>query len=274
MIHRSLLLDVARNSPATARAAASEPTSAKPTKSATTASAPTETSASPGSAAISGAPDPRSSAAARSDGPTKEQSKDKSQHRRQQEDNKNEQPHDARHWKRMIRLQGRSRRPIGRFQRDSSIRGNNRGDSFGEQSHCAVVIVPLEKTNHFAAETTHLAVRKNGLQPVADLHSILVVIRREQDQDSAILLLRSDPPLRGQINGKLLDGLAFQRRNGHDGDLRSRFAIDLGAKCRQLCFRSRTEHAREVIYITLRFEVLDLLRSYTSSAKNKKQKEK
>src|SRR5258705_12281003 len=57
MIHRSLLLDAARNSPATARAAPSKRTSAKSTKTPGT-SASAETSAAPGSAAIASATHP------------------------------------------------------------------------------------------------------------------------------------------------------------------------------------------------------------------------
>src|SRR5712675_2592332 len=82
MIHRSLLLYAARNSPATARAAPSKRTSAKSTKAAAPSTSTTETSATPGSAAVASAAHPRSSAAARPNRPTKEKPEDETQHRR------------------------------------------------------------------------------------------------------------------------------------------------------------------------------------------------
>src|SRR5258706_305960 len=261
------------NSPATTRAASSKRTSTKSTKTPAT-SASTETSTAPGSAAITTATHPRSAAAARSDPPTKEKSKDEAQHRRKEEDNKNEKPHDARHGKKRMIGCGRCRWRYGSgFQRDASVCCNNRGDSFGEPSHCAVVIVSLQQGNHFPAKATDLAVRKDGLQPIADFHSIFAVSRRKQDQHAASLLLRSNAPLRRQPNRELLDGLASQRRNHHDRNLRSRFAIDFGAQSCQFLFRGRAEYAREIIYIALRFEILDLLRKHTNSAENKKEEE-
>src|SRR5258706_10318946 len=77
MIHRSLLLYAARNSPATARAAPSKRTSAKSTKAAAPSTSTTETSATPGSAAIASAAHPPAASPSRSNRRTKQQTEKK-----------------------------------------------------------------------------------------------------------------------------------------------------------------------------------------------------
>ena len=67
----------------------------------------------------------------------------------------------------------------------------------------------------------------------------------------------------------MADKRLVERRNGYNGNLRLRFAIDFGAQSSQFLLGRRAEYACEIIHIPLRFEVLDLLREHTPGAKNR-----
>ena len=110
------------------------------------------------------------------------------------------------------------------------------------------------------AQNRLLCRRGDAFEAIAHFNPILVIAGREQNQNPAGLLLRSYTPLRRQIVGKLVDRLAFERRDRNDGDLSFGFLIHLGAKGCQFFLCPRTEDSREIIYVSLRFKILYLFR--------------
>ena len=95
-----------------------------------------------------------------------------------------------------------------------------------------------------------------------------MVVGGYKDHDSAIRVLRPHTPFHEQIVCKLLDRLAFERRYGDDRDLRVCLLVQLRADCGELVLGLRVQHASKIVYIALRFEVLDLLRPGDRTAEN------
>ena len=100
-----------------------------------------------------------------------------------------------------------------------------------------------------------------------------MVIGRDEDQDAARLLLRPHAPLHGQIERKLLRGLAFQRRNRNDGNLRFCFLVDLSAQSGQLFLGRCAEDTGEIIHVALWLKILDLLSMSVRNAEYYKNEE-
>src|SRR5215472_17512122 len=158
-----------------------------------------------------------------------------------------------------------------RSQRNFLVFSNDLCDPVGNQKDSAVVIVLPQEWHRLAAKPAHFAVRQNRLEAVAHLSAILAVIRRDKNQDATRRLLRSHAPRRRKINRKLLDRLSFERRNRDNSDLGLGLLIDFRTQCRQLFFRLSVEHTGEIVHVSLRFEILDLLCCDTRRGKGQNQ---
>ncbi len=64
---------------------------------------------------------------------------------------------------------------------------NDLGHPRHHERYRAVIVALAQKWNGFAAEAAYFAIRQNRLQPVADLDSVPVVLRSNQDQHATIL---------------------------------------------------------------------------------------
>jgi len=124
----------------------------------------------------------------------------------------------------------------------------------------AVVVALAQQRNHIASETTHLAVRKNGLEAVTDLGPVLVIIDCKQDHHAAVRSLVPDAPLLKKVIGKVLHRVTFQGLDGDHGQLGPGFLIDFRTQSRESFHRRRVEHAGKIVDVSLYVELLPLFR--------------
>jgi hypothetical protein len=144
-------------------------------------------------------------------------------------------------------------------QRNSTILRNDAGDLRDDLQRGRSKLVLAQEWHHISAEAANLAIRQNGLQTVAHLGPVLMVVHGEQNHHAAILALWSDAPLTKKPVSEILRGVAFERVNGHDGDLRAGFLIHLLAKRSQVLARSVIQDAGEVIYVPLWRKLVNFL---------------
>ena len=144
-------------------------------------------------------------------------------------------------------------------QRDSTILRNDAGDLRGELQNGRAILVLAQERHHIPAEAADCAIRQNRFQTVAHLGPILMVVHSEQNHHTTVLALWSDAPLTKKPVSEILHGVAFERVNGHDSDLRAGFLIHLLAKRRQVLARSVIQNAGEVIYVPLWRKLVNFL---------------
>lgn len=89
-----------------------------------------------------------------------------------------------------------------------------------------------------------------GLDAVADFHAALPVLNGQQQQNARVaLVLASDAPARGEVDGKILDGLTLQGLDGHHGQLRARLVVEFRGKRFELLSCRYAKHARVIVHV-------------------------
>src|SRR6185437_114489 len=114
--------------------------------------------------------------------------------------------------------------------------------------------------NGLTLKTSHLAIRQDGLQPIAHFNPGAMVPDGIQDQNSAITSLIADPPFMEQINGVALDVGAVERIDGEQRDLHVSLLINLQTDIFYLGSSARLEHMCEVLDVDSRVELTHPLR--------------
>src|SRR5262249_16687466 len=71
-------------------------------------------------------------------------------------------------------------------------------------------------------------VGERAFQAIADLDADLAIIRRDNQQDAAVLLLLPDAPVAAELIAIVLDRGALQRLQCHDHQLAGGLALELG----------------------------------------------
>ena len=124
----------------------------------------------------------------------------------------------------------------------------------------AVVIALAQQGNHTASETAHLAVRKDGFEPIADLGPVLVVVRGEQDHHATVRPLVPHAPLLEKVIGEVFHRVTFQSLDRDHRDLSLGFLIDLRTHLGKFLHRRRVEYAGKVVDVPLGVELFPLFR--------------
>ena len=146
------------------------------------------------------------------------------------------------------------------IQGDVTILRNHLRDLAHHLQEGAVVIALAQQRKHIASETTHLAVRKNGLEAVTDFGPVLVVTDGKQDHYATVGPLVPDAPLLKKMIGEVFHRVTFQGLDGDHGDLRLGLLIDFRTEPRESFHRRRVEHAGKIVDVALDVELLPLLR--------------
>jgi len=144
------------------------------------------------------------------------------------------------------------------IQGDVTVLRNHPGDLAHHLPKGAVVVTLAQQRNHVAPETTHLAVRKNGLQAVADLGPVLVVTDGKQNHHSPVCPLVPDAPLLKKVIGEVFHRVTFQGLDSDHGDLGLGFLIDFRTQPGECFHRRRVEHAGKIVDVSLDVERLPL----------------
>ena len=159
---------------------------------------------------------------------------------------------------RLLRLLGGWRSGEGLGERDFAVLGDyvrDFGSDLPERS--AVLILPQQR-EHFAAKAADFAVRQNRLESVADFGPVLVIADSHEDHDAAVFAFGTDAPFLEETIGEVGGGAAFERMDGHDGDLRVGLLIEFLAKSGQLGAGIGVDYARKIVDVALRRELFDL----------------
>ena len=99
----------------------------------------------------------------------------------------------------------------------------------------------------FATEAADFAVGEDGLQAVAHLGPVFVVVDGEENQDAAIGLLGTDAPLCSQVESVVDDWLAVGGGDGDYGDLCVGFLVDFGAENGELVAGGLAQDIGEIV---------------------------
>ena len=119
-------------------------------------------------------------------------------------------------------------------QRYAGVLRDHVGDAAGHEQDRGVIVALAEDGDGFATEAANFAVGEDGLQAVAYLGPVFVVVDGEENQDAAIGLLGTDAPLCGQVESVVDDWLAVGGGDGDYGDLCVGFLVDFGAESGEL----------------------------------------
>ena len=223
---------------------------------------PPTTAAAPRTAAVPGSAHPPSPAAATAIIDPEKQPKEKTRIGKNRKHDNDKKPHEARHGKRrIIGFSGAEWRSAGKsVQRDFLIFGNDRRTRCVMSSSSAAVIVLLQKAAPLRGRSRPLCRRAESARgrspPRCDTcgHSARAESGRRAPSVSA-----RRPTASPDQSSNCSTGLAFERGNRDDGNLRFGFLIDFRAQRRQFFLGRRAQHARKIVHIALRLEVLDLL---------------
>ena len=123
-----------------------------------------------------------------------------------------------------------------------------------------VVVALAQQRNHIASEPTHLAVRKNGFEPITDLRPVLVIADCKQDHYTTVRPLVPDAPLLKKVIGEVLHRVTFQGLDGHQCYLGLSFLVDFRTQSRKSIHRRRVKHAGKIVDVSLYLELLPLFR--------------
>ena len=144
-------------------------------------------------------------------------------------------------------------------QRDVAVLRNHGGDLAYHLPQGGAVVALAQPRHHVAPETAHLAVRKNGLESVADLGPVLVVADGHEDHYAPVRALVTHPPFLKQVIGEVLHGVAIQGLDGNHRDLGLGFLVDFGRELRYLRHGRGVKYAGEIVDVSLYVELLPLL---------------
>lgn len=142
---------------------------------------------------------------------------------------------------------------------DMTIFGYYFGDAFSKQQNGAAVVADSELRDGFAPKIADESIGENRLQAVADFNAVFALSGSDEDEHAAIFLLRANSPARRKVYRVFVDGFAFERTDGNDGDLRLGFFVQFAANIFDDLFRVGRNDAREVADITLGTERLWVL---------------
>lgn len=143
----------------------------------------------------------------------------------------------------------------------AAISGDHFRNFSGKVKQATVVISRSKSGRHLAAKAADFAIGQNGFESVTHFSPILVVVRGQQNQDAAIIVLVANAPLFEKIIREIRRLQTFKRFDGHHGNLGVSFLIDFRAERRNLRRSLRVKYAGKVINVTLRIEVFDFFRA-------------
>jgi hypothetical protein len=240
-------------------AESSAPAPAAPKAAARPASA-TKTSTPESSADPRTAPPPAARTAARAAEP-----REKAQAAKHQE-SKNNQDQRARA-KTLVRLgMNGPRRGLG--ERDAARLRDRRRNRTRELQQGIVIIAPPQGREHFTPKSTHPAVRKSRLKPIAYFNAIAVVVDNQQDQHAAVAFGANSPFL-SELDGEVFERISAEGMEGDYGDLGMCFLIHFGAQGGEFGPGSGRENSGKVIHVALRLEILKVLSANEHRGQNK-----
>src|ERR1700733_2802479 len=147
----------------------------------------------------------------------------------------------------------RRRQRRGSAERHAAILRDDVRDTTSNQQQRSVVVSVTQVRNRLTTTAAHLAIRKNRFEAVPHRRPILVVLRRNEDQYSAVGLFRANSPLCREANGKILDRLSIERLDGDHRNLGLSLLIHLGAKRREQVLSWLAQDAGKVVHVACRF---------------------
>src|SRR5262249_32695205 len=112
-------------------------------------------------------------------------------------------------------------------QLDSSIVGNDRGDTLRNQTDRAIIITLLKERNSLAPEAANLAVWEDRLQSVAHRCPILSVFNGVQNQDATICGFAANSPRLVELHRIVKNIFPLERVDCDYRHLRLRFVVQL-----------------------------------------------
>src|ERR1019366_3807837 len=144
----------------------------------------------------------------------------------------------------------------GQAHRQSDVLGMRDGlaDGLRRGHHGFSVLLLAQRGRHLAQDAARQAVGQDGLQPIADFEAVAAVPDCQQHHDALVAALLPDAPGVEDGVGDILDGLAFQRRDGDQRHLGPGGVLDGPAVSLQLGSGGRVDDMREVADVALRPE--------------------
>src|SRR5581483_4542232 len=131
-------------------------------------------------------------------------------------------------------------------------------------------VVALTKNGPDAAQhASGVAVRDDRLQSIADFHAILTILDRQQDQETLVRAFFADSPFLEKAHRDIFDRLAFERIDGHDGELDARGALHVRAVSLQPGRGASADHVGEVVHIARRLELGGVQRNGQSAEEDR-----
>jgi hypothetical protein len=127
--------------------------------------------------------------------------------------------------------------------------------------YSAAEVTAPQQRNHRASSIARARIIYNRLQAVTNLNSIFSLIRRNQQQHAAILLLTPNAQLLIKVHRIILDALPLERMHGDNGHLRTGFLFKLSTKGFQLRLCVWLNRAGKVRDIAGRMNFLDVFGS-------------
>jgi small subunit ribosomal protein S20 len=125
------------------------------------------------------------------------------------------------------------------------------------QERGGILVLPQQR-NHLPSEIADHPIGEDGLEAVADLGAIPVVVDCQQDEHAAVLALGACAPFIEQPIGEIVFGIAFQGMDGNHGDLGIGLLVEFLAERGQGLARAGIQDAGKVIDIALGSELFDL----------------
>src|SRR5579884_1244819 len=137
------------------------------------------------------------------------------------------------------------------IERDVFRGGHAGGHRLDAGEDRIAVIAGAKLRAHVAQDAADEAVGEDGLEAIADLDAVLVVLRGQEQEQAFVAALVTDAPLAGEGVGEILDGLAVERLDGDHGDLHAGGLFDAAEVGFERVFGAVVEDMGEIADIAL-----------------------
>ena len=160
------------------------------------------------------------------------------------------------------------RHKFRRSELNAGVLCNNICDPRSKQEQRLAVIACPHDRDGFPLKSPYFSVRQYRFQAVANFNTGAMVVDGVKNQYAAIRRLAAYAPLMEQIDGVTFDIGAVERLDGHYGDLRMRFLIDLKADLVHLRDRALIQNAGKIIDV---IGILQLSDGFSLGSENQQQ---